>query len=128
MRNMDGEQLFWELAQPLLDGDPAVTRSTMMGLPCLRHHGRFFASLDRRTLAMLVKLPAARVAQLIADGDGAPFAPAGRVFREWVALTTVDRRRWRALLREALQFVTASPAPPNTARRERGRRSTAQSS
>lgn len=81
--------------------DPAVQRSTMMGLPCVRLDGRFFASLDRRTEALLVKLPRERVRQLIDSGQGEPFAPAGRVFREWVAVPTPDRRRWKGLLAEA---------------------------
>jgi hypothetical protein len=99
-----GEELFWQLAEPLL-GEPAVTRSTMMGYPCLRLDGRFFASVDRRTQALLVKLPAARVSALIAAGHGEPFAPAGRVFREWVALPRPNRRRWRTLLDEAKRFA-----------------------
>jgi hypothetical protein len=41
------------------------------------------------------------VQQLIAAGHGAPFAPAGRVFREWVAIPRPDRRRWHSLLAEA---------------------------
>ena len=69
-----GEDLFWELVEPMY-ADPAVQRSTMMGLPCVRLHGRFFASLDRRTGALLVKLPADRVGQLVVAGDGEPFAP-----------------------------------------------------
>ncbi len=97
---LTGEELFWQLAEPLL-ADPAATRSTMMRLPCLRLDGRFFASLDRRTQALLVKLPADRVTALIAAGHAEPFAPAGRVFREWVALPLPDRRRWRTLLNEA---------------------------
>ncbi|HEY8471865.1 MAG TPA: hypothetical protein VIL37_04420 [Natronosporangium sp.] len=101
---MAGAELFQQLGAAMLT-DPAVTRSTMMGLPCLRHHGRFFAALDRRSQALLVKLPAVRVAELIAQGDGEPFAPAGRVFREWVAIPRPDRRRWRALLAEAQAFA-----------------------
>jgi uncharacterized protein (TIGR02453 family) len=85
MYPMTGEKLFWDLVEPMY-ADPAVQRSTMMGLPCVRLDGRFFASLDRRTGALLVKLPAARVGELIADGVGEPFAPAGRVFRQWVAI------------------------------------------
>ena len=104
---MTGEELFWQLAEPLL-GQPAVTRSTMMGLACLRLDGRFFASLDRRTHALLVKLPAERVQALIAAGHAEPFAPAGRVFREWAALPRPDRRRWRTLLHEAKQFAASS--------------------
>jgi hypothetical protein len=97
---MTAEELFWELAEPLC-ADPAVQRSTMMGLPCLRIDGRFFASLDRRNGTLVVKLPAERVRQLIDDGHGQAFAPAGRTFREWVALGEPDRRRWQDLLAEA---------------------------
>jgi len=97
---VSGEELFRELVEPMY-ADPAVRPSTMMGLPCVRLRGRFFASFDRRSGALLVKLPAERVRQLIAAGDGEPFAPAGRVFREWVALPRPDMRRWRRLLAEA---------------------------
>lgn len=104
---MTGEELFWELVEPMY-ADPAVHRSTMMGLPCVRLDGRFFASLDRRTGALLVKLPADRVAQLIAAGHGEAFAPAGRVFREWVAVPKPDRLRWRGLLTEAREHAAAT--------------------
>lgn len=107
---MTGEELFWDLAEPMY-ADPAVQRSTMMGLPCLRLDGQFFASLDRRTSALLVKLPQQRVAQLIADGIGEPFAPAGRVFREWVAIPKPDRRRWQHLLIEARDHATGNTTP-----------------
>jgi hypothetical protein len=112
------EELFWDLAEPLY-ADPAVSRSTMMGLPCLRHSGRFFASLDRRNGALLVKLSADRVAALIGAGHGEPFAPAGRVFRDWVAIPKPDRRRWRALLTEARDraAVAGSAQPGGPARR-----------
>lgn len=49
------ETQFWKVAAPLLDA-PAVTRSTMMGLPRLRVNGQFFASFDRHTGDLLVKL------------------------------------------------------------------------
>jgi hypothetical protein len=42
---------------------------------------------------------------LIAAGQGEPFAPAGKVFREWVSIPKRDRRRWRSLLRESVAFV-----------------------
>jgi uncharacterized protein (TIGR02453 family) len=104
-----GAELFWELVEPMY-ADPAVRRSTMMGLPCVRLDGKFFASLDRDTGALLVKLPAERVAQLIAAGDGEPFAPARRVFREWVAVHRPDRRRWRGLLTEARDHAAGPPS------------------
>ena len=56
-----------------------------------------------------MKLPRERVDALIATGTGQPFAPAGKVFREWIAIPPADRRRWRALLRESISFV----APDN---------------
>ena len=90
---MQPEEQFWRLAEPLL-AQPGVTRSTMMGLPCLRIDGKFFASLDRKTQHLLVKLPAARVQQLIAHGQGVTFAPAGRTFREWLAVPPTDAERW----------------------------------
>lgn len=58
----DGEERFWSLAQPLLMR-PDVASSTMMGLPCLRARGHFFASADPRTGHLLVKLSEARVTQ-----------------------------------------------------------------
>jgi hypothetical protein len=104
---MTGEELFWALVEPMFT-NPAVRRSTMMGLPCVRLDGRFFASLDRRNGALLVKLPAPRVTELVASGHGEAFAPAGRVFREWVAVPRPDRRRWRAMLAEALDHAASS--------------------
>ena len=104
---MTAEDLFWELIEPMY-ADPAVQRSTMMGLPCVRLDGRFFASLDRRSGALLVKLPAKRVHQLISAGQGQPFAPAGRRFREWVAVTVPDRHRWQRLLTEARDHAAAA--------------------
>ncbi|VBA46123.1 hypothetical protein [Mycobacterium attenuatum] len=104
----DGENLFWTLAQHLL-AQAEVSRSTMMGLPCLRVNGAFFASCDRKTGELLVKLPAARVAELIAAGQAEPFAPAGRRFREWAAVPTARSGSWKPLLQDALAFVGGQP-------------------
>lgn len=100
------EDRFWSIAEPLL-GAAAVTRSTMMGFPCLRVSGRFFASFDQQSGALVVKLPAARVHELIACGEAEPFAPAGRTFREWAAIDPARLQLWPSLLDEALTFVAA---------------------
>lgn len=63
-----------------------VTWSTMMGLRCLRLNGTFFAAQDRRTGDLLVKLDRGEVERMIEAGHGHPFAPAGRRFRERVAV------------------------------------------
>jgi hypothetical protein len=102
----DGEALFWDLAEEQY-ADPAVTRATMMGHPCLRVDGAFFAALRPKTGELIVKLPRDRVAAMVADGSGAPFAPNGRVFREWVSVSTVDEARWREFLADAKTFVSA---------------------
>jgi hypothetical protein len=80
-----GEAFFQTLAEPLL-AMPEVERSTMMGLPCLRLGGAFFASFDRRSGALLIKLAEPRASELVASRQAVPFAPAGRRFREWAAV------------------------------------------
>jgi hypothetical protein len=98
------ETLFWELAQQLL-AKPGVTQGTMMGYPCLRANGAFFACVERATGHLIVKLPAHRVAALVATGQALPFAPSGRTFREWAAFPVADPAEWRALLAEAREFA-----------------------
>jgi hypothetical protein len=99
-----GEERFWTVVEPLL-ARPGVERSTMMGLPCLRIHGAFFASCDRRTGDLLVKLPEARVDELVDAGRAHSFAPAGRRFREWAAIPPQRSRVWKRFVDEALIFV-----------------------
>lgn len=101
---MDVAERYQRETEPYL-AHPGVARSTMMGFPCMRVEGTFFASFDRKTGNLLVKLPAARVEQLIEAGRGEPFAPAGRTFREWVAIPANDDQSWAPLLDEALSFA-----------------------
>jgi hypothetical protein len=100
----DARALYDALTDDLLY-DPAVGRATMMGYPCVRLAGRFLASYDDKLGGLVVKLPRERVLELIADGSGEPFAPAGKVFREWVAIPTADRALWQRLLAEAVDFA-----------------------
>ena len=100
----DARAVYDELTDDLLY-DPAVGRSTMMGYPCVRLAGRFLASYDDKAGSLVVKLPSERVTELVRAGTGDQFAPAGKVFREWVAIPTIDRRLWRTLLAEAVAFA-----------------------
>lgn len=111
-----GEERFWELAEPFLLRS-GVTQSTMMGFPCLRIHGQFFASTDRANGNLLVKLPEARVDSLVSAGRAEPFAPAGRRFREWAAIPYARSRTWRRLLDEAHDFVATLPPARTTRKR-----------
>jgi hypothetical protein len=103
----DARDLYDELTDNLLY-DPAIGRATMMGYPCVRLAGRFLASYDDKAASLVVKLPRERVTELVETGTGDPFAPAGKVFREWVAIPTVDRELWRTLLNEAAAFARRS--------------------
>ncbi len=103
-------ELYDELTDDLLY-DPAIGRATMMGYPCVRLAGKFLASYDDKAGALVVKLPRDRVTDLVETRAGDPFAPAGKVFREWIAITNVDRDLWRALLDEAAAFARASLPP-----------------
>ena len=99
------DSLFWELAEPLLASGQAE-EGTLMGFPCLRTgKGAFFAMAWRRTGDLIVKVSAARVDELIDGGEGLPFVPAGRRFREWVHLPGRDADLWQTLLDEARAFV-----------------------
>lgn len=99
------ETLFWELAAELQRDDPRIVESTIMNGRCLRVGKELLALVDYKGSGLVVKLPGARVAELVASGVGRPFAPAGRIFKEWLAVPRPDRRRWRALLREGVAFV-----------------------
>ena len=96
--------LYDELTDDLLY-DPAIGRATMMGYPCVRLAGKFLASYDDKAGRLVVKLPRDRVAELVEDAHGDPFAPAGRIFREWVSIPIVDRSLWQTVLAEAVEFA-----------------------
>jgi hypothetical protein len=102
------EELFWALAAELQCEDPRIQESTIMNGRCLRVGKEFLALVDFKGSGLVVKLPKARVAELIDAGVGEPFAPAGKVFKEWLAVPRVDRRRWRSLLREGVAFAAVS--------------------
>jgi hypothetical protein len=99
-----GEARFWALADEYLQR-PDVTRGTMMGYPCLRLHGDFFASWDPHHEQLIVKLDAAAVSTRVDAGRGEPFAPNGRRFREWLAIPATRRRAWPRALDDAYDYA-----------------------
>lgn len=104
MSDRPGETLFAEIEESELT-HRGVERGTMMGAECLRVGGEFYAMVDRRNGGLIVKLPAERIAELIAAGRGQAFAPAGKVFREWLFVAEPDVEVWRGLVDEARRFV-----------------------
>ena len=109
-----GENRFWALAEPLLQ-QAGVSRSTMMGFPCLRLNGDFFASCDHGTGNLVVKLDKEAVSNLIDAGKAEPFAPNGRRFREWASIPVRRQRSWPALLDDALEIAAARTTSPRRA-------------
>ncbi len=85
-------------------GDRLDAARRGFGSDALKINGSIFAMITRGHL--VVKLPAARVHELIAAGEGVPFdAGKGRPMREWVAVSGTDARTWQELAGEALRFV-----------------------
>ena len=104
-------ELFWEIAEELQTEDPRVVEGTIMGGRCLRVGAEFLALAGFKVSGLVVKLPAKRVEEIIADGRGEPFAPANKVFSEWVSVPIPEREDWKALLLEGIAFVSEPPKP-----------------
>ena len=102
---------FFEAATGIRDRR-GVRVSTMMGLPCLRLHGSFFASYDHRSGDLLVKLDRDEVDRMIDAGEGHPFSPAGRRFREWLAVPPDKGGEWPRLLTRAHAHAAARLGEP----------------
>jgi len=101
------EERFAEVVAALLD-HPDVTPPSATGREfgsnALKVKGKIFAMLVRGDL--VVKLPAARVATLIANGQGGPFdAGKGKPMQEWLTVPTESSLNWLDLAQEALRFV-----------------------
>ena len=95
---------FWDCAAPLV-AEGLLEEGTIMGGPCVRSGGEFVGMPHHKGDGIVVKLPRERVDELIAAGSGASFAPAGKIFKEWVLVESFDEQRWTALLRESISFV-----------------------
>ena len=102
---MDGADVFWDLATDVI-GRNGVEEGTMMSSRCLRANGEFFAMPDRHSGGLIVKLPAERVSELIEKGLGSSFAPAGKVFKEWVLIPPSHTDVWLDLMADARDFVS----------------------
>lgn len=102
-------QYFWDIADAFLEREN-VTEGKLMGFPCLHVNGDFFNICGHRSGDLIVKLPKARVTELIDAGNGESFAPAGRTFKEWVLIKRRSKKTWVELMNESQEFV----APKNS--------------
>ena len=110
---MDPDELFATIIDELGD-DPSVVApgdesATGFGSGALKVNGKIFAMVAGSNGRLVLKLPRARVAELIAGGTGGPFdAGKGRPLKEWLTVLDDDPARCVALAREALAFVRGS--------------------
>ena len=74
---------------------------------CLRVGEEFLALVDYKGSGLVVKLSRERVAALIEQETGQSFAPAKKVFKEWLSVPALDRETWGSLLREGVEYVGA---------------------
>jgi hypothetical protein len=88
------------------DAENDIVEGSIMNGRCLHVGKEFLALIDYEGSGLVVKLPKARVGELVEAGVGRPFGPAGRVFKEWLSVPKPDRRRLLRLLREGVAFAT----------------------
>jgi TfoX/Sxy family transcriptional regulator of competence genes len=98
------QELFDAVSEKLVAEDADVARGKIMHSFGLGVGGKFFAFVRQDRLVL--KLPAARVSELVASGEGEPFdAGKGRPMREWVSVKPADEASCAVYLREARDFV-----------------------
>ena len=99
------EDLIDELAG--IDGVTPPPGGAGFGRSTFRFHGKIFVMLVRGRLVL--KLPAQRVEELVAAGDGVHFdANKGTPMKEWLSLDPDSGRAWLPLAHEALDFARAT--------------------
>lgn len=89
-----------------LAGMRDVTRESRQGFGsgALKVKGKIFAMMTPRA-EFVVKIPKARVDELVDEGVGERFEPGpGRIMKEWLALEG-HRELWSNLAKEAYRFV-----------------------
>ncbi|MQS15432.1 TfoX/Sxy family protein [Streptomyces kaniharaensis] len=102
------EDRFAALVEELADLDgvtpPGAGPGRRFGSDALKADGHIFAMLSADRLVL--KLPRARVDELVAAGEGTHFdAGKGKPMREWLALDPASELPWPQLAHEAYAFV-----------------------
>ncbi len=107
-RSSDAAERFAAIARALAGRDGVQVGQGArkgFGSSALQVEGKIFALVSSRD-ELVLKLPRARVDELVASGAGHRFDPGhGRIMKEWLALDPRAEPDWLALGREARDYV-----------------------
>lgn len=81
-----------------------VELSTMMKTPCLRYKGDFIAMMFEKADALIIKVSAERVEELIRGGEGHEFNFTKKRFKEWVLIPSSLMQYYDSYIEEALIY------------------------
>jgi hypothetical protein len=110
--------LFDDVARRLISEDPALEYGRMFNSDGLKTNGKFFA-FPGSNGDLIVKLPAERVAELVAGGEGRPLTMGKRTMREWVRVMPSDTAACAGYVAEAQAFVGGTVSEAAAPRRRR---------
>ena len=82
-----------------------VEKSTMMSTPCLRYKGQFIAMMFDKEESLIIKVPEARVNELINQGKGREFNFTKKRFKEWVLVPKGLQAEYENYVFEALEYA-----------------------
>ena len=108
-RALSPEDRFQDLVDELVgtDGITPPRGGSGFGRSAVRFQNRIFVMLVRGRLVL--KLPAARVDELVATGEGVRFdANKGTPMKEWLSLDPDSGLAWLPLACEALEFARSA--------------------
>ena len=100
---MDARERYEELADFLTFRHDFVQLSQMMGMPCVKAHGKMVAGFTRGSMVFKLTDPNRHAEALALDGAHL-FDPSGegRPFKQWVVVPAAHADRWEAFAEHAI--------------------------
>jgi len=95
----------FQLLAKKISQQSGVALSTMMKTPCLRYKGEFMAMFFEKEDALIIKVAAERVNQLIEQGRGMEFNFTKKRFKEWVLIPLEFEDEYENFIEESWQYA-----------------------